>query len=136
MPSGNSITIWGHLGKNAEIKSTSGGSVCTFSVATTQRSGKGENAKEYTTWFNVSYWGAVAEAVQPYLTKGKNVIVVASRGLRTEEYTDRDGNKRMSIEVRADLVTILDKRESGAAAPEAIPASKSAAAGGDDDIPF
>lgn len=134
MPSGNSITIWGHLGRNAEIKSTNGGSVCTFSVATTQKQGKGQDAKEYTTWFKVSYWGKGAEAVHPYLTTGKSVIVVGS--LRTEEYTDRDGNKRTSIEVRADHVTLNDKRESGAAAPEAIPASRSAAAGGDDAVPF
>ncbi|MFM8393378.1 MAG: single-stranded DNA-binding protein, partial [Acidobacteriota bacterium] len=98
MASFNKIIIVGHLGRDQEMRYTpQGTAVSNFSIATTERrKDRGGEAQEITTWFRVSLWGKQAEAVSQYLTKGKQVYVEGR--LRTEEYTDRDGNKRISLE--------------------------------------
>ena len=68
--------------------------------------------QEITTWFRVSVWGKQAESISQYLLKGRQVYVEGR--LRTEEYTDRDGNKRISLEVTASDVQLLGSRSDGA----------------------
>ena len=84
--------------------------------------------------------GGQAETASQYLTKGRPVYIEGR--LRLDEYTDRDGNKRQSLEVNAtDIHFIGSSRadELGGTAKEA-----SASSGpkthtsdlSDDDIPF
>ena len=97
MASFNKITIVGYLGRDPEIRYTpAGDAVCSFSVATTEK--KKEGGDE-TTWFRITTWRRQAEVANQYLSKGKQVYIEGR--LRTNEYTDRDGNKRTSLEVTA-----------------------------------
>ena len=69
--------IVGHLGRDPELRYTSGGQpVCSFSVATsrswTDQSGQ---PQEKTTWFRVTAWGKLGELCNQYLTKGRLVLV-------------------------------------------------------------
>jgi single-strand DNA-binding protein len=114
MASFNKIIIVGHLGRDQETRYTpQGTAVCNFSIATTERrKDRSGESQEITTWFKVSLWGKQAEAVGQYLTKGKQVYVEGR--LRTEEYTDREGNKRISLEVTASDIQLLgSKGDSG-----------------------
>jgi len=109
------ITVIGNLGRDAELKYLpSGAAVLEFSVATneqwTDRSG---NRQEHTQWFRISLWGKQAESLKPYLLKGKQVYVEGR--LRVREYTDREGAKRFSCDVRADTIQLLGGRGAGAA---------------------
>jgi single-strand DNA-binding protein len=68
----NVLTITGNLGKDAEIKSFSGSTVCNFTVA--NKVGFGD--KEQTIWFDCALWGKQAESKLPeYLKKGQQVAV-------------------------------------------------------------
>jgi single-strand DNA-binding protein len=106
----NKITIVGYLGRDPELRYTpQGTAVCNFSVATTEkrRNARGET-EEHTLWFRVAAWGRQAEVANEYLAKGKQVYVEGR--LRLEEYTDRDGNPRTSLEVNASDIHFLGQR--------------------------
>lgn len=148
----NKITIIGNLGRDPELRYTpQGDAVCDFSVAVNER--KRDKAGEFqdvTTWFKVTLWRKLAENASKYLTKGKQVYIEGR--LQTEEWTDRDGNNRITLVVQATEMQFLsDGRgvgESGSDSsnrPEnsySQPSSneefsgQAAAASSDDDIPF
>ena len=64
------IDLIGYIGKDAELRTTPNGkSVADFSLATTDR------YNDVTTWWKVTVWGKLAEAVTQYLTKVTQVHV-------------------------------------------------------------
>jgi single-strand DNA-binding protein len=111
MSSFNKITIVGYLGRDPEIRYTpQGTAVCNVSVATTERRKNvtGEY-EDHTTWFRVTFWNRQAELANEYLAKGRQVYIEGR--LRQEEYTDREGNRRTSLEVTATEMQFLGRRE-------------------------
>ena len=110
----NKVIIVGNLGKDAEVRYTTGGSaVATISVATTEvwndRS-SGER-QEKTEWHRVVIWGKTAENLKDYLTKGKQIYVEGK--LQTRKWQDRDGNDKYTTEVRSDRIVLLGGRGGG-----------------------
>jgi single-strand DNA-binding protein len=100
----NKLIIIGNLGRDPETRLLpSGDNVATFSVATTERSKNGD----VTTWFRVSAFGKLAETCQQYLHKGSYVYIEGA--LSQNEYTNREGQVRQSLEVRAREMRMLDK---------------------------
>jgi single-strand DNA-binding protein len=118
----NKITIVGFLGRDPELKTTpQGTAVCKFSVATTERrKGITGESEEVTSWFRVTVWGRQAELANEYLSKGRQVYVEGR--LRVEEYIDRDGNTRFSLEVNATDLQFLGQR--GGEMPMQAPAQE------------
>ena len=146
MGSVNKVILVGNLGRDAELRYTPGGAaIAKFSIATTEMwNDKTGQRQERTEWHNIDLWGKQAESLSEYLVKGKQVYVEGR--LQTDEYTDKEGNKRKSTKVRCDKVVLLGSgggrgggmsrggavaEESGSHAPE--PASEPLT---DDDIPF
>src|SRR5262245_29485072 len=107
MGSVNKVILVGNLGRDAELRYTPGGAaVAKFSVATTEVwNDKGGQRQERTEWHNIDLWGKQAESLSEYLVKGKQVYVEGR--LQTDEYTDKEGNKRKSTRVRCDRVVLL-----------------------------
>ena len=109
------ITIAGRLGRDAEVKSTQGGTnVCRFSVATDAK----RNGEKVTTWFDVSIFGKRGEALARYLTKGTTVCVVGDLEART--FQAKDGSTKLALGVVASEVTLLgggQRDEQRAASP-------------------
>lgn len=114
MSSFNKIIIVGYLGRDPELRYTpQGTAVCNISVATTERrkNAAGEY-EDHTTWFRVTLWNRQAELANEYLAKGRQVYIEGR--LRLEEYTDREGNKRVSLEVTANEMQFLGRPEGSA----------------------
>ena len=139
MASVNKVILVGNLGRDPEIRYIpSGQAVANFTMATTERwnDPSGEK-KERTEWHRIVVWGKQAEIVGEYLKKGRQVYVEGS--LQTREWTDREGNKRYTTEVRAQRVQMLgarpDDRQPVAATPADAVAEPEAPFEGDD-IPF
>jgi len=138
------FVIIGNVGRDPETRLLpSGDNVATFSVATTERSKNGD----VTTWFRVSAFGKLADTCQQYVHKGSYVYIEGA--LAQNEYTNREGQVRQSLEVRAREMRMLDKAGDrgaetdggGDAAPaydrQSAPASAPAGAMGTmDEIPF
>ena len=95
----NKIIIVGNLGRDPELRYTpQGNAVCNFSVATSEKKrDKSGDLQDLTTWFRVTLWGKQAETASKYLTKGSQVYVEGR--LRIEEWTDRDGKTRQTLDV-------------------------------------
>jgi single-strand DNA-binding protein len=136
----NKITIVGNLGRDPELRYTPQGTpVCSFTVATNERrKDKAGEMQDSTTWFRITLWGRQAETASQYLTKGRPIYVEGR--LRVEEWTDRDGKQRYTLEVHAtDMQFIGGGRgeEGGGGQPaRAAATSQPEAELSDDDIPF
>ncbi len=104
------IIIIGNLGRDPELRYTPQGTpVCNFPVATNERwrDSAGE-WQDRTTWFRVTAWGKLAEIANQYLSKGRQVYVEGR--LSVQEYTDRNGVLRTSLEVRASDIHFIGQR--------------------------
>lgn len=112
MPSLNSVFVMGHLGRDPELRYTSGGqTVCNFNVAATDKWKSKEGQKqERTTWFRCVAWGQAAEFAAQYLKKGDAVFV---QGSIEEREWEKDGEKRKTWEVRVSRVNSLAPRGGG-----------------------
>ncbi|HEX8140291.1 MAG TPA: single-stranded DNA-binding protein [Pyrinomonadaceae bacterium] len=146
----NKIILVGNLGRDPELRYTPQGTpVCSFTVATNEkRKDRAGEMQDITTWFKVTLWGRQAETASQYLTKGRPIYVEGR--LRLEEWTDRDGKQRYTLEVQAtDMQFIGGGRGDEAAAT--VGGASGGASGGrasqadrqtaepelsDDDIPF
>lgn len=117
MASFNKITIIGHLGRDSEIRYLSDGTaVASFSIATSEkRKDRSGEMQESTLWFKATIWGKRAEALSQYLLKGKQVYLEGA--LSQQEYADKDGNQRTSLEVRISEIQLLGGRGDGEQAP-------------------
>jgi single-strand DNA-binding protein len=100
----NSITIAGGLGRDAELKYLNNGDpICNFSVADSQGRDKG------TIWWSCTLYGKRGEALAQYLTKGQSVTVVGS--VTEREWSDKEGNKRKSMDVRVSEIALQGGRK-------------------------
>jgi single-strand DNA-binding protein len=127
----NVWTFTGNLGRDAEQKFLGNGtSVVTFSVGV--QSGFGDKAK--TTWPRCSMFGDRGSKVLDYLKKGQLVGVTGE--VTMNEYTNKEGIKQSSLEVRVNDLTLLGKRQDGQHTEQKTSnsASKSAQSGSFDDI--
>ena len=102
----NKVMLIGNLGKDPELKyTTSGKSVCNFTIATTEVISKGEEKEEYTEWHRIVTGGRLAEICGEYLSKGKMVYVEGM--LRTRSWEDKQGDKRWTTEIVANQMQML-----------------------------
>ena len=118
----NKCMIIGNLGKNPVLGyNTSGRAKCSLSVAVTERykSANGEQ-KENTTWFNVVFWGNMADTIKALeLNKGTSVYVAGKMTFRT--YQDQDGKNRFVAELVGENLQILTPKFNSTPNPSAMP---------------
>ena len=138
----NKMIIVGNLGRDPELRYTAQGTpVCSFSMATNEHlKDKNGEMQDHTTWFRVTLWNRLAETASQYLQKGRQVYIEGR--LRVEEYIDRDGKPRHSLEVFATDMQFIGTRGDDAQHERAASAGASAGPGesqpdlSDEDIPF
>ena len=144
------ITVVGNLTADPELRYTQNGlAVANFTIASTPRTfdrATNDWKDGEALFLRASCWREFAEHVAGSLTKGSRVI--ATGRLKQRSYDDRDGNKRIAIELEVDEIgpslryaTAQVTRASGggggsrnqvSAADE--PWAASAPAGGADDV--
>lgn len=104
----NRVELVGRLTAKPELRYTSSNMAYTrFSVAINRTNLNAQGERE-TDFINVVVWGKQAENAANYLDKGSLVGVEGS--IQTGSYTDKDGNKRNSFDVRANRVEFLSSR--------------------------
>lgn len=137
----NKIILFGNLGRDPELRYTAQGTpVCSFTMATNERRrDKTGETQDFTTWFRVTLWGRQAETASQYLVKGRPVYIEGR--LRVEEWSDRDGRSRYTLEVHAtDLQFVgggkTDESQSIPKSDVNVLHEKADAEPNDDDIPF
>jgi single-strand DNA-binding protein len=105
----NKVQLIGHVGQEPEIKTFDGGKkVANITIATNDYyiNEKGDKI-EQTEWHRVSAWGKVAEIIEKYVDKGKEIAIEGK--LTHRSYDDKDGNKRYVTEVVANEILLIGK---------------------------
>lgn len=114
----SAVTLVGRVGADPDIRFGSNGkAIAKLRVVTSGRrmvDGKWQDVD--TTWWSVTAFGPVAEALSDRINKGNGVIVLGKA--KQDTWTDKDGNERTAIAVIADHVG-LDLRWSGVKAVKA-----------------
>ena len=103
----NKVILLGNLGADPELKSTpSGQSVCSLRIATSEKyKDKDGNQQEKTEWHKVVVWGKLADLVNQFCKKGKQVYLEGK--LQTRKWQDKDGKDQYTTEIVADNVKFL-----------------------------
>ena len=101
------LILVGNLGGDSELRYTSDGTaVANFSLAVNRKwTNQDGSPGEETTWFRVAVWRKQAEAINQYLKKGRQVMVIGRVSARG--YTAADGSPRASLDVTATEVRLL-----------------------------
>jgi len=129
----NVFSFTGTIGRDAEVRTTpSGQTVLNVNVA----NNIGFGDRQQTLWIRVALWGRRAEgSLQNYLKKGQQVFV--SGELSQSEYQAQDGTTRTSLELNANIIDLVGKRNDQNAAPTQQPAAVQVQQNdGYDDVPF
>lgn len=107
----NKVTLIGNLGKDPEFRTLESGTLkANFSIATNEnykdRNGIWQKATE---WHDIVLWRSMAERAK-LLKKG--MLVYLEGKLTHRKWTDKEGRDHYTTEIIADLLKILEKRES------------------------
>ena len=112
MKSLNEVRLIGNVGSELTIQFTlAGHKVARFSLATGEEwrdTASGELRKK-TAWHSVVARKKVADVAEKYCTRGSLLFVGGK--LETQEYTDAEGNRRMTTQVVADEIIALNATE-------------------------
>jgi single-strand DNA-binding protein len=107
MASVNKVILIGRLGRDPEVRYTpSGKAVANFSIATSEQWTNKEGTKtEQTEWHRIVAWGRTGEICGEYLKKGSLVYIEGK--LQTRSWEDREGVKKYTTEVVAQVMQML-----------------------------
>ena len=134
----NKAMLIGNLGKDPELRYTTGGvAVATFSIATNESwKDQDGNTQERTEWHNIVAWRKLAEVCAEWLKKGKKVYIEGK--LQTRNYDDKNtGAKRYITEIVVDTMIMLDGRATAESSPAQSQVEEAPpAAAKEDDLPF
>ena len=140
----NRVILIGNIGRDPEIRTTQGGDkVASFSLATSERwkDKTSGDRKESTTWHRCVAWGPLVKVIEEYTSKGSKVAVEGSISVR--QYVDNKSSEEKTVtEIKVSSLELLDSKNGSSGErterPQkaAAPASASAAAELDDEIPF
>jgi single-strand DNA-binding protein len=112
MSSINRVVLVGNLTRDPELRSTAAGtSLCRLRVACNSRWRNSETGEwdEKPNFFDVSVFGASAEACSRFLEKGRPVAVDGR--LDWHEWENDEGERRQAVGVVADNVQFLSSRQ-------------------------
>ena len=111
----NVFSFTGTVGRDAEVRTTPNGQTV-LNVTVANNIGFGD--RQQTLWIRVALWGKRAEGqLQNYLKKGQQVFV--SGELSQREYQANDGTTKSSLELNANIIDLVGKRnEQSVAQPQ------------------
>jgi len=102
----NKVTLIGRTGKEVEIVKFENGQIAKVSLATSDHytNALGEKVEE-TQWHNLVANGKLAEIMEKYVEKGKEIAVEGKVIYRS--YDDKEGVKRYITEIRVEEIVLL-----------------------------
>lgn len=106
----NRVTLTGNLTRDPDLRSTASGlPVLGFGIAVNDRHKNQQTGEweDYPNFIDCTMFGARAEAVAKYLSKGAKVAIEGK--LRWSQW-ERDGQKRSKIEVIVDEIEFMQQR--------------------------
>ena len=140
----NTVALTGRLTYEPELKATqSGVSVIRFQVAV-DRNYQAQGQERQADFIDCIAWRQTAEFISRYFHKGDMIGIEGS--IQTSNFTDKDGNKRKSVDVVANNVSFCGSKQKSNSNPNLNVAPPTYASADnsdfeeivdeDDDLPF
>ena len=118
----NSVSLMGRITHDLELRHTKDErSVISFRIAV-DRDYQPNPEEKRSDFLEVTAWNGTAEFISKYFKKGQ-LIVVHGR-LESNNYTDKEGNKKYSLRVVADGAYFSDGKKPGNGEGENAPATE------------
>lgn len=128
----NKVILIGNLGSDPEIRYLDGGSsVARFNIATSESyTNKSGERVELTEWHRIELWNKMAQTAEKYLRKGNSVYIEGQ--IRSESWTDKEGQQRSTVTIRANNMQLLGgpSQSSGGEESNSYPAAAPAQSAG------
>ncbi|MFI3114713.1 MAG: single-stranded DNA-binding protein [Clostridia bacterium] len=106
----NKVILMGRLTRDPELRHTaSNTAVCGFSLAV-NRDYVPQGGQAQADFIDIVSWGKTAEFVSKYFVKGQLVAVTGR--LQSRSWEDKNGNKRVTVEVNAEEVHFAEPKRS------------------------
>ena len=104
----NKVILIGRMVADPEVRTTTKGtSVANCRIAVDRPPKKGRERKA--DFITMTAWGHLGEFASTYFGKGKLIGIEGQ--IWTDDYTDRDGNKRYTFEVKAERLFFVGAKE-------------------------
>ena len=125
----NTATLIGRVTRDPEVRYTPGGlAIASFTLAVDRPKKKGEEREA--DFIPCTAIGNLAEVMGSYSYKGQLIGILGT--IRTGSYTGKDGKKVYTVEITAQRIEFLERKQTEKPAP--MPERKPLA--DDNDIPF
>lgn len=132
MASFNRVILMGNLTRDPELKTLPSGmrvAKLGLAVSETWRDRSTNELREVTCFVDIDVWDRQADLCAQYLNKGRAVLIEGR--LRMDEWTNKEGEKRTKLVVRADNVRFIgpapQRNEDGTTSPAPAAAYRAAA---------
>lgn len=89
------VVISGRITKDPEIKIVEKGKVCNFTIAAI-------NSKKETSFLRCSVWNKMAEAIEEYVKKGKQLFILGDGSIK--KFKGNDDIERDVLNISCDIV--------------------------------
>jgi single-strand DNA-binding protein len=114
----NKVILIGNLGADPEIRVLpSGSTVANFNIATSETYVKEGEKVTQTEWHRIELWDGLARIAEQYLRKGSQVYIEGK--LRTDSWTDNEGQNRSMVKIRCLNMTLLGRPADSGYSPPA-----------------
>jgi len=109
----NKVILLGYVGKDPDVRHMDNNLVVArFTLAVNERwVNKDGNRTEHTEWFNIVVWRSLAEVAEKYVRKGSLLYIEGK--IQSRSYDDKDGIKRYTIDVVADIMQLIGSKPEG-----------------------
>lgn len=114
MGSSISVQVTGFVGSEPLVKEVGEQRVVSFSLAVNRKT---SNGKQQTLWVRVNAWNGLGDVVIKYVRKS-SLIQCETNWLRPSAWIDQNGEARVSLDLDASRITLLDRVEVNEQQPE------------------
>lgn len=122
----NKVILLGNVGKDPEVRYVDNNvAVANFTLATTERgytTRDGKTIPDRTEWHNIVVWRGLAETAEKYVKKGMQLYIEGK--IQTRSWTDKDGNKRYTVDILGDIMQMLGRKNDSNPAEASAPEKK------------
>ena len=112
-----SLNLTGYVGSTPVLKEIREQRVASFSLAVNRKTSSG---KQQTLWVRVNCWNGLSDVVMKYLHKG-SLCQCEAMWMRSGAWIDKNGEQRVSLDIDANRLILLDRVPANEPETEQIP---------------
>jgi single-strand DNA-binding protein len=107
----NHIVLHGRLSRDVELKHTQSGVAVATTAIAVERDKAGADDQRQADFIDLVAWRQTGEHLARFFSKGKEILV--SGRLETRQWTDKEGNPRVQVEVNAERIDFCGPKGAG-----------------------